>query len=147
MASSTATQVTANILTGNKPFQGVDYGFNLGMILPAIADASLYYNSVRMSLAKRYNTENKGYDIIDSNMLLSDTHLTDSGDLNATIRVQGELQDNPYTTKQPSWFGRHVLGLTAPITTHNTKGWFVEAPMIKNYRTLNNIINNALISY
>jgi hypothetical protein len=52
MAGSTASQVAANIVNGKKPFQNVDYGVNLGMLLPLTIDGLKYSRKFAMYMAR-----------------------------------------------------------------------------------------------
>jgi len=57
MAGSTASQVTTNLLNGRKPFQGVDYGLNLGILLPLTTDVIKYIPSFNHYIAKKNTTD------------------------------------------------------------------------------------------
>jgi hypothetical protein len=47
---------TANLLNGRKPFQNVDYGLNLGLLLPLTIDGLKYSKNFSYYMAKKNNT-------------------------------------------------------------------------------------------
>jgi hypothetical protein len=53
MVGSTASQVAANIVSGKKPFQNVDYGLNPGLLLPLVMDGLKYSQKFAMYMARK----------------------------------------------------------------------------------------------
>lgn len=130
MASSTASQMTANVLMGNNPFKGNDFGFNIGLALPLIADGITLKSNLdekyALRMAKKYNTENPKYEIykLRSFPFGVDSQMDDAGNLNLEVPVRGF---NKQYNKFNYW---------------TDERWSVNVPLIPNYRTLINILIN-----
>jgi len=77
MAGSTASQVTTNLLTGRKPFQGVDYGFNLGILFPLTVDVLTYSQRYNMNRAQKHHP---------------DLEITGIGNSQTTLVANGDLR-------------------------------------------------------
>lgn len=84
--SSTATQITANILQGNNPFEDLDYGFNPGLALPLAVDVARMSSSIQLKLAQKYTTSK-----IDPAEVFTyaDQEIDVDGDLSLTINARG----------------------------------------------------------
>ncbi|MFA7103376.1 MAG: RHS repeat-associated core domain-containing protein [Bacteroidales bacterium] len=111
MAGSTASQVTANLLNGKRPFQNVDYGLNLGLLLPLTVDGLKYSKNFGMYMA---NKQFPNEEIVST--YTRSTTLTPNGDLlfsqNVGIQeyypndMSGEFIDLSYLAGQP----RPIIG-------------------------------------
>lgn len=87
MAGSTASQITSNLLNGNKPFQDLDYGLNLGILFPLAVDVTRGVNAFQLNMARKYNNTETVIDYVGD--ILSRTTLLDNGDLNLEVKAEG----------------------------------------------------------
>ena len=88
MAGETASQMTANILQGNNPFKGIDYGLNLGVFLPLGVDVLRGIDAFQLNMIKKYNNV-QNMEVSSVADILSTTTLSDNGDLNLNITGDG----------------------------------------------------------
>ncbi len=113
MASSSASQITANTLSGQSPFSGLDYGLNTGAIFPGLmdvatlsaplwADSKLVHNIARKQLHK-YAKKHGFYKYIENVDVEVSINLVDLGilrrnesfgltiDFDFSVYVDGEI--------------------------------------------------------
>jgi len=135
MAGSTASQMTANVLTGRNVFEGVDYGLNPGIIVPLFADVGPRINGVRDRVFKddydeinnRPNTKVK--ERLGRKTYLTNTELQSNGDLNMNTEIKTSILKTKHITPfgfdlgKVSWWG---VGPRVPVSS----------TFIPNYRQL-----------
>ena len=139
MAGSTAAQITSNLLNGNKPFQNIDYGLNLGILFPLAIDVTRGVNAFQFNMAQKYNrTATKLSSIND---LLSKTTLNNNGDLNIEINAEGWLSYENQTGNSNESFD--FDSSLDPIFSGREHTECIQInPWIQNYRTLIQMLYN-----
>ncbi len=124
MASSTTSQITANILSGKRFFEEVDYGFNFGVLIPMFADVSSFIKPVILNVATRNNP--KEYPIESVQKYITNTKLQPNGDLEMNSIVYGYEY-----CAEGNWFSR-----AGRYYTISREWGFVSGPFISNYNSL-----------
>jgi hypothetical protein len=138
MAASTTSQMTANLMCGNGLFAGLNYGFNVGIILPLALDVAPYIKSFNTHVAQKYS-KNKNFTRTDKVQI----RLADNGDLqvNQTLYRDEPYPDIDYIAEYGNIWNNPRIEILAlynkifsPNRTH-TDFWFISnQPFIYNYR-------------
>lgn len=140
MLSSTASEMIANIVQGRSPFEDVDYGMNLGIVVPMFADISLFNKSLKLYLAKKNNTENLNFKIKSTWGTM--TELQENGDLNMDSGVYGEKEVHTFTRKS-TIFEYLKYGEYRTIEQHTIwKFWTTNGLFIRNYQGIIQVLIN-----
>ncbi len=141
MAGSTTSQITANLVQGRNLFKNVDYGINLGMLLPLSVDIARSSKSFQLHMAKKNNTFSDR-EILSSNDYLSRTELMANGDLNLSISVDGQSQ---YPVYESTGFKDKLFSQIFSEYRHGH--WYVNVnPFIRNYSSIIQTVYNLRIT-
>ncbi len=130
MAGSTASQMTANLLTGNQLFKDVDFGINPGIIYPLFADIGIRNRKIRSyKLKKEYNSSN-GSEFINASPAAPYTELKDNGDL-SMLSYYTTQEFAPEVTVQRLFWEK-----TIPAHSYYKHSNYAEPVLFHNYRGL-----------
>ena len=139
MASSTASQMTSNLMTGQGMFDNLDYGINPGIILPLYADIGSRFSSIRTRLIKEQYVSEDGSNVTEAWPWVRRTEIQDNGDLVVHTMFETEKWVPDYYKNK--FFGGQKL---VPAHMETSSFNYYNPVMVSNYR---NIVQSLVISW